>query len=170
VAAGLAWTGCVNASDGYSLEVGTGHENVKMVRLNAWLRQWERAPNGRKFATQIHWELGLAGWRAPEENGGDRQLIDVSATPVLWLSPAAAAAMQPYGEVGIGVHALSEHRIGERELATPYHFGSLIGAGMRWGPQRRYHAGIRVQHLSNAGVESPNPGINFTTITLGVQY
>jgi len=47
-------------------------------------------------------------------------------------------------------------------------FADMVGVGATFGPHQNYQAGFRFQHLSNAGIEHPNPGINFSEIY--VQY
>jgi hypothetical protein len=169
LAAGLVLTGSVAAQDGYALEIGNGNDGVKIVRLSTSIRQWQRPQKNENsdHDMQIFWELGLARWQA-QDSSGERDLLDVSATPVLRFSPHHSAP-RAYADLAIGVHVLTEHRIGERELSTPYHFGSFAGIGVELG-DGRYDLGIRIQHLSNASVDIPNPGINFTLLRLGIRF
>ncbi|HEV3011474.1 MAG TPA: acyloxyacyl hydrolase [Burkholderiales bacterium] len=44
-------------------------------------------------------------------------------------------------------------------------FAEHAGIGMHSG---KHDFGVRIQHLSNGGVRSPNPGVNFVTVR--VQY
>jgi hypothetical protein len=116
---------------------------------------------------RVHWELGVAYWRAPEDTEGVQDLFDVNATPVFRFATVRQAP-RPYADIGIGVHVLSEHRIGERELSTPYHFGSIAGVGLEL--ESGLDLSLRFQHLSNAAVGLPNPGINFALLRLAIRY
>ncbi|KAF1021645.1 MAG: Lipid A deacylase PagL [Paracidovorax wautersii] len=49
-------------------------------------------------------------------------------------------------------------------MSTGFQFSDTIGAGIQFGNQLRSTVGIRFQHLSNASIKSPNPGINFTQL------
>jgi hypothetical protein len=71
-----------------------------------------------------------------------------------------------YVEGAIGFHLVSTRISAARVFSTAFQFGDHLGAGMRFGPGRRYDLGMRVQHLSNGGVRSPNPGINFVLVRL----
>jgi hypothetical protein len=53
-------------------------------------------------------------------------------------------------------------------MSTAFQFGSHIGLGYRFGAKRSYEIGYRFQHISNAGIKKPNPGINFHQVR--VQY
>ena len=171
--AGLLWAGAALAVDGYSLDAGSGHDGVKIVRLSTSLRQWEQLQKQDKsraccgWNMHVQWELGIAYWRAQENTAGVQDLFDISATPVLRFS-IAREVPRPYADLGIGVHLLTEHRIGERELSTPYHFGSLAGLGIEL--DHGLDLSLRFQHLSNASVDLPNPGINFALLCVAVRY
>lgn len=45
---------------------------------------------------------------------------------------------------------------------------SIWEVGAQFGNRQQYQAGLRFQHVSNAGIKDPNPGINFSQ--LYVQY
>ncbi|MGM0412618.1 MAG: acyloxyacyl hydrolase, partial [Pseudomonadota bacterium] len=71
-----------------------------------------------------------------------------------------------YLEAGTGIRLLSRSRVSGRELSTEFHFGSHGGAGIRFGPGNRLDAALMLQHISNADIETPNPGINFYQLRL----
>jgi hypothetical protein len=39
-----------------------------------------------------------------------------------------------------------------------------------FGDKDQFDLGLRLQHLSNAGIEHPNPGVNFVIMRLGYRY
>jgi hypothetical protein len=53
-------------------------------------------------------------------------------------------------------------------MSSSFQFADLVGVGAQFGEHQNYQAGFRFQHLSNAGIRKPNPGINFSQIY--VQY
>src|SRR5436305_1101512 len=70
----------------------------------------------------------------------------------------------PYLEAAIGLHFLSDTHIKpDVTLSTHFQFGDHIGVGVR---RDKYDLGIRLQHLSNAGLRNPNPGVNFLLVRL----
>jgi len=42
--------------------------------------------------------------------------------------------------------------------------------GLRFGQERRQEVMLRVQHLSNASIKSPNPGINYVQLRSGYHW
>ena len=65
-----------------------------------------------------------------------------------------------------GLHIVSGTHLQDNvSLSTRFQFGDHIGVGVRRG---HYDLGLRLQHLSNAGLRNPNPGINF--VQLRVAY
>jgi len=80
-----------------------------------------------------------------------------------------SSRMHVYGELGTGpMYA---------EKAVPastsrFNFVSQAGVGVVLMPRSRFPlvAGYRFQHLSNGGYAPRNPGLNFSSLILGVRY
>lgn len=157
----LASSSTVAAFDGVAVSVGDGLGDVEMVRVSLIALQKDHRPDGAGWNLRIHWELGLAYWRAYGASTGVDEVYDLNVTPVLRLSPTRWNGSRPYFEFGIGAHVLTEDRIEDRRLSSTYHFGSHLGVGVITGPQHRFDLGLRYQHLSNASLATPNPGIDF---------
>ena len=147
---------CAQAVDGVSLELGHGSRKVDMWRVGA---QWNQSPAwlaGTRWS--LYWDAAIGGWHS---NTGT--VYELGVTPVLRYAPSARGA---YADGGIGLHLLSDtHISSELDFSTRFQFGDHLGIGYR---AERYDVGLRFQHLSNAGVRNPNPGINF--LQLRVQY
>lgn len=143
------------AVDSVSFEAGHG-TGVAMWRLGAqwnWQKKWF---TGGRWHLGGYWDAQLGAWH------GERDLWDVSLTPVFRLQASAPSAFSPYVEAAIGFHLLSETRVSDsRRLGSAFQFGDHIGIGARFGERARYDVGLRLQHLSNGGIRKPNPGINF---------
>ncbi|MGN6665699.1 MAG: acyloxyacyl hydrolase [Trinickia sp.] len=78
-------------------------------------------------------------------------------------------AIRPYIEAGVGLRVLSHPTITDTyTLSTALQFTEIVGIGAQFGGHQQYQAGLRFQHISNAGIKEPNPGINFSQ--LYVQY
>ena len=144
-----------HAFDSISAEAGRGTRAVDSWRLGV---QWKEQP---RWLTAPNWtfygEAAVGGW---ESDTGT--LTEGSLTPTLRYGHERG----PYLDGGIGLHVLSESRISSAvEFSTRFQFGDHLGAGYRVG---RYDLSMRIQHLSNAGIRNPNPGINF--LYLRFQY
>ncbi|HEV3240630.1 MAG TPA: acyloxyacyl hydrolase [Casimicrobiaceae bacterium] len=158
------------APDGVDLTFGQG-DNVFVsgAGLN-WSSLCEcRDLKSYGFDTRL--EAQLTHWHAqvhPTEHGS---LWDVGLTPMLrWLVPGAPA-VQPFVELGVGVHLLSHTRINnERVLSTAFQFGENGGAGIRFGEHHRFELGVYVQHESNARIKEPNSGLTYFGGVLRVAF
>lgn len=159
--AALAFAAPAWGIDGVSGEAGTDGE-VTLWRAGVqW--NWER-----RWFTDGAWQLGgyweLAGGAWHSDTG---TLYDVGITPVFRYAPKDGGS--PYVEAAIGFHLLSDTQISsEKTFGSAFQFGDHIGAGVRFGEGKRYDLSLRLQHLSNAGIRKPNPGIDFLLVRLMV--
>ena len=146
----------VHAVDSISAEVGSGTRQVDMWRIGA---QWQQDSHWLAERNwHLYWDATLGTW-----DSDTGSLVDVGLTPVFRY---AQAKYGPYVEGGVGFHVLSETAISSAiDFSTQFQFGSHVGAGYRFN---RYDLSLRLQHLSNAGIKNPNPGINF--LQLRLQY
>jgi lipid A 3-O-deacylase len=79
--------------------------------------------------------------------------------------------IRPYIEGGAGMRVLSHPTIATNfSVATAFQFTELIGVGAQFGDRQQYQAGFRFQHVSNAGIKEPNPGINFSEFYLQYNF
>jgi lipid A 3-O-deacylase len=142
--------------DAVALELGGGEEHTSLLRI-AVVDFWRDRP--RPFGDwrfDGYWEFSAAVWDNPEES-----TANIGATPVFRLARGSG-----YVEGAIGFHLVQTRISAERVFGTSFQFGDHIGAGFYFGEDRRFDLGLRLQHLSNAGIRHPNPGINFVLIRL----
>lgn len=162
---GAVWQTPAFAIDRVCVEAGAGHEG-ELVRLAV---QWDLE---REWFEKRRWRLGalveagVGAW-SPELDGSG--LYEAGVTPVLRLAPhrPPSAGATPFFEAGLGVHLLSNVHFSGLDLSTSLQFGSHIGAGLVFGRGGRYSLAYRYQHLSNASIKQPNPGIEFHLLQLG---
>jgi lipid A 3-O-deacylase len=144
----------VQAVDSVSAELGHGSRKVEMWRVGA---QWNQNP-ARLAGTRwsLAWDAALGGWHSDAGT-----VYDLGLTPVLRYAHSSQGA---YADGGIGVHWLSSTHISSAlDFSTRFQFGDHVGVGYRL---ERYDVSLRFQHLSNAGIRNPNPGINFLQLRL----
>jgi hypothetical protein len=138
------------------VEAGRGNDQTSVLRISA-LDYWRKPQSpAADWRLAGYWELSGAIWDNPDESS-----IDLAVTPVLRIERTRI-----YAEAGIGLHLVSHRISAARVFSTIYQFGDHVGAGCRFGPGGRYDLGLRIQHISNGGVRSPNPGINFLLVRL----
>lgn len=73
----------------------------------------------------------------------------------------------PFLDVGAGVCATD---MGEPDLSTTFEFNEQVGTGMMWNLQRDVALTLqyRFSHVSNAGIRTPNLGVNGHLLSLGM--
>jgi lipid A 3-O-deacylase len=141
--------------DAVAVEVGHGDDKTSLLRL-ALIDRWRKAQKGQPPQWRLagYWEFSAGAWDNSEES-----TADVGFTPVFRIERSRL-----YLEAAIGVHLVQARISAHRTFSTALQFAEHVGAGVHMG--KRYDLGVRVQHLSNGGIHSPNPGINFLLVHL----
>ena len=156
------------AIDGFAVEGGYG-ENVDRAGVAV---QWDWNRQLLKFGDWHvggYWDVSLDYWNRGSVRAGENDdLFDFGLTPVFRIQPNSLTG--PYFEAGIGFHGLTHTQIGNKHLSTAFQFGDHLGIGYRFGPRRAFDLSYRFQHLSNAGIREPNPGINFQMVRLQYRF
>jgi len=142
------------AIDGVAVEVGRGDDHTYLLRV-AITDRWHKPerPRATEWRLAGYWEVSAAVW-----DNHDESTADVGFTPVFRFERGTL-----YFEAAVGAHLVQTRISAARTFSTAFQFGDHAGLGVYSG---RYDFGVRVQHLSNGGVRSPNPGINFVLIRL----
>ncbi|KVX13140.1 deacylase [Burkholderia ubonensis] len=137
-------------SDRHSIDKG----NLGVVWDPGWT-WWEIG--GWHFAFVMEGNVGY--WHT---NGNVHTSIwELGATPMLRFIKSAGA-VRPYVEAGAGIRLLSHPTISnDLSMSTAFQFADVAGVGVQFGQRQQYQVGYRFQHVSNAGIKEPNPGINF---------
>lgn len=157
--------------DSVSLEGGVSDSSptIGMWRVGA---QWEvfKWFEGSPWLLTNYVELSAGSWHATDVDG-QHDIGDIGLTPVFRLQKANLGNFIPYAEIGVGFHGLSSTNITKlRQFSTNFQFGDHVGVGLRFGEGSKYDLGYRYQHLSNAGIDTPNPGINFHQLRLQYHF
>ncbi len=160
-----------------SITVGGGvdvhrHSQVSMVRVAVqkdWAHHW--GEDGNWFWSGA-WEAEVSAWHGNPGTTGNSNLVEIGFRPVVRLERKVSSPddMQPYVEAGLGGALLSKTRIDTRHFSTAFQFGSHVGAGVRFGHDRRYELSYRFMHYSNADIKKPNQGISFNTLNFGFRF
>lgn len=119
------------------------------------------------------WKAGLLGievggvteayighWNAPSERGR-RGFTQVGMVPMFRFRPEQGRSPW-FAEAGVGVSAMDQHFVTrDKQFTTSFNFVDVIGVGRSFGAGGAQELGLRLQHVSNAGIRVPNPGQNF---------
>ena len=69
---------------------------------------------------------------------------------------------------GASPNIISRHEFGRTDLGTYFQFTSHIG--FNWDIGSHVQFGYRIQHMSNAGISSHNPGLNMHMFALSYRF
>ncbi len=164
----LAFVTLAQAADGLSLETGYGTHTVmeRLALSQSWNRHWFEQ-NG--WALSGYWDVSVGHWVPNAGAGGNHEINEYGITPVFrYAATTTSGNCIPFIEAGIGAHYLDRTDVySGHDMTTHFQFGDHIGAGVTLGPQHDWDVMMRIQHLSNGGIQNPNPGINFLQLRLG---
>lgn len=154
VVLGLAGT-CAQAAD-LSVAIGQSGESTMVYRLGAqwdWDSAWLQSDMGRLTG---YWDAGYSYWDG-DETASNHSL---SFAPV-FVYEFTGETVRPYIEAGIGVALFSSTELEDNDLGSSFQFEDRLGLGLRFSGQE---IGLRAVHYSNAGLESPNDGVEAYTL------
>lgn len=158
--------------DSVSLTLGEDKNSNKtdIYRLgvqNKWNRTW--FTDGAWFVGG-YWDVSLGHMKSDRDQ--NQRLLELGVTPVVRLQRDAdlSSGVTPFSEIGVGGHLLSDTKIGERDLATNFQFGSHLGVGLGFGSKGRYELAYRFQHLSNGSIKSPNNGLDLHLLRFAYHF
>lgn len=151
----------------FALEAGygTGIRNTSLLRLDS---QWDLLP---RILRANGFEVCAIGQLSGGIWSGDRDILDLSATPIFRLqSSSVGCQIRPYFEAAIGFHYISAIQMRNRVFSTNFQFGDHLGIGVVIGNRHSFDLCYQFQHLSNASIRRPNSGINFHIVRLGYSF
>lgn len=144
----------------FGVKLGTAKKSdVKKYGVVAGYNVQAPLWQGEQWSFRLRHEIELAGWDVPYAS----RIVEGGYTPMWRLQrPVGGGGAVVFVEAGIGARLLSHvHTEPGRSLSTAFQFSDEIGAGVQFGREGRAMLGIRYQHISNADIKMPNPGMDF---------
>lgn len=111
-------------------------------------------------------ELNAGSWRSSLKTPLNKRGYVLGINPV-FQSRYHLGHLNPYFELGGGPNWLSDVTIENEFKSTQFQFGSIFGFGVQ---TTDFEIGYRYLHISNAGIELPNPGTDFHNLHLGITF
>jgi hypothetical protein len=149
---------------------GSGDTDTYAYTVGAtWDWNWQRQVSiGRLVG---YTEVAVGRWQHDIRGDSDRQwFTQVGATPVLRLFPNAGDGRW-FTEIGIGANYIAPLYLTDRKhFSTKFNFGDHAAIGRILDNEQRASISLRYQHFSNAGIDSPNPGENFTQLRYSYRF
>lgn len=104
------------------------------------------------------WDLSLSRWSYRAHPGYPDRLWMVAIIPTLRWTPDAGRSPW-FVQAGVGGTWMNRiYHTEERFFSTRFNFGIHAGVGLRFGADRANELLLQYQHVSNAGIKTPNPG------------
>jgi lipid A 3-O-deacylase len=150
------------AANGIAIEAGHG-DATDMGQISL-IRQWDHKwfTDGDWYLTG-YWEVSAGNWKS--SSAGGKRIWDVGFTPVFRLQTKASSGFRPYVDGAVGAHLISDTHVNDNlDMGSSFEFGSHVGLGLLFGDKSQFDLGYRYQHLSNADLKTPNPGIEFQQV------
>ena len=131
----------------YYRQAAPGLDEVVLARLG--LDAW-----------RARWAFALGGWSGDHDD-----------TAVIALGPAFERRLGDAPlrlSLGIQPTLISRHDGNGRDLGGPVQFTSH--AAIAWAPPGALVIGLRLQHTSNAGIYTHNPGVDIAAVAIGYGF
>ncbi len=148
--------------------LGLAGGNASQTTLAQMMFGWDFAHNlieRPSWRLRGQWEVDLSGWWADKNARRNDSGWMAGITPVLQFEHRSK--YRPYAEFGIGLKYLSDIVVGDQYKSTQLQFGDLVGVGVNLD---NWQLGFRFLHISNAGIQTPNPGTNYYGIKLDYAF
>lgn len=123
------------------------------------------------LACNLPWSWEIIRWHAQMQLEGSAGWLGRSGDDAA-LGTAGCTLLLTRGKCPVSFEGgslptlLSRHIFGTKDFGTAFQFTTY--AGINWDVTRHVRLGYRFQHMSNAGINKHNPGLNLHC--LGVSY
>ncbi|MBS3797889.1 acyloxyacyl hydrolase [Pseudoalteromonas sp. BDTF-M6] len=145
---------------GYTLHYIQGEGDVQGIKLGYQYYLSDYLPE-RFNNVEMFFESSVNFWRYGDNNDYDHNFV-VALTPVFQYPITQYRGHPLLFEFGIGFSLLDDTQFAGKDVSTHYQFEDRIGVVYKLG---NAEFGLRYLHYSNAGFESPNPGLDFISLS-----
>lgn len=153
---------------GYVVQAGAADFGIWNASVGlTWPWAWKSSLLGTEVGGLT--EASLAHWDAPSK-GGRRGFTQLALVPMFRFR--FAQGLSPwFAEAGVGLSAMDQHFVTrDKQFTTSFNFVDVVGVGRSFGAARGQELGLRLQHVSNAGIRVPNPGQNFVQLRYAAAF
>jgi hypothetical protein len=133
----------------------------------AWPSTWRHTGLDGVWTAQT--EFFVSHWNA-KLDGRRESFTQVGLSPILrYRFDQGRSAW--FAEGGVGLSYLDGiYQRDHKRFSTRFNFHDTIGVGRSFGVDREQEIGLRIVHVSNAGIKEPNPGENFIQLRYARQF
>jgi lipid A 3-O-deacylase len=144
-----------------------GEGDVLGLRLGYRPTEWHLAELPLLGDAQLYLEASANLWRYGDDPEYESNLA-LALSPVLTKQFTTLYQRALYWEFGIGVSLLNRQRFAGKDLGSHYQFEDRIG--LIWQLHSQAQLALRYMHYSNAGLERPNPGLDFIALSYAYRF
>lgn len=158
---GLASLSAAQAAD-LAFSVGSTSDSNMTYRLGV---QCDFGSNFTESSTGRltgYWDTAYTYWEGDKTASNN----SLSLAPV-FVYEFAGDTVKPYVEAGIGVALFSDTEMEDNDLGSSFQFEDRLGFGVRFAGQE---IGLRAMHYSNAGLSTPNDGVENYSLHYAVAF
>lgn len=153
---------------GVATQIGSTQSGHPAMLLGV-TRDWRWRARTAFGAWSGYTEGAIGRWEGKDESHGHRWFTQAGVTPALRWRPAPWSTW--FAEAGVGLNVIAPHyQDGGDRFGTTFNFGDHAGVGMDLDAAHRHEIVLRVEHFSNAGIDSPNPGANFVQLRYAARF
>jgi len=149
----------------FSLDSGADR-NTQHLRLGLGADWKEAVYETKSWEITGRLEGSLHHWNSTLDNPKNDSGYILGITPVFHYQPKNYS-ITPFIEMGGGPHLLDNITIENEYKSTQFQFGSIFGLGLKG---KQFEVSYRYLHISNAGIEMPNPGTDFHNLHIGYHF
>ena len=94
----------------------------------------------------------------------------LSISPVIFKEFAQVGGRPLYWELGVGLALVDTKHFADRDISSHYHFEDRIGLIWPLDDDERHSLTLRYLHYSNAGLSTPNQGLDFIGLSYAYRF
>tara|TARA_Y100000588_G_scaffold145664_1_gene159489 strand:- start:124 stop:660 length:537 start_codon:yes stop_codon:yes gene_type:complete len=165
VAALLATPTYAASNHGYAVDYIQGEGDVKGLKL---AYQYHIPNEKLPFQhARLYFESSFNIWQYGKDNKHQTNIV-LAMSPVIQYPVFNVKNMPVYVEFGIGVSLLDDTHFAGKNVSTHYQFEDRLGLVADLDDDSTLV--LRYLHYSNAGFKSPNPGLDFISLSYARRF
>lgn len=112
----------------------------------------------------VYFETSVNFWEYGKTNIHDTNFV-LAISPVIQYPIGSIRDNQVFVEFGIGVSILDDTNFAGKDVGGHFQFEDRLGLMTRFGANNEHQVALRYFHYSNGGLKSPNPGLDFISLS-----
>jgi len=153
------------SNHGYAVDYIQGEGDVKGLKL-AYQYHIPNEMLPLQHA-RLYFESSFNIWEYGKHNKHQTNVV-LAMSPVIQYPVFNVKSMPVYVEFGIGVSLLDDTHFAGKNVSTHYQFEDRLGLVVDLGSGSTL--ALRYLHYSNAGFKSPNPGLDFISLSYARRF